>query len=168
MYDLQAPCFLSNWLIFQRRVAFCPITTTSSIVPPFIGFSFASHFFHPSLSFLSWRSHAVSAVNQQAEGMFPRVWGAESPPGFRGDRIAGQFLAAGQNLALRKLREGCAFSLRPFFARSLLKMLSHRLFCRAEGLATKWIYRNGEMVIKWIRLYPTYNHSRRLKIYRGF
>ena len=104
MYDLQAPCFLSNWLIFQRRVAFCPIMTTSSIVPPFIGFSFASQFFHPSLSFLSWRSHAVSAVNQQAEGMFPRAWGAESPPRFRGDRIAGQFLAAGENLALRKLR----------------------------------------------------------------
>ena len=51
----------------------------------------------------------MSAANQQAEGMFPRVWGADSLPGFRGDRIAGQFLAAGENLALRKLR----FSLRP-------------------------------------------------------
>ena len=51
----------------------------------------------------------MSAANQQAEGMFPRVWGADSLPGFRGDRIAGQFLAAGENLALRKLH----FSLRP-------------------------------------------------------
>ena len=44
-----------------------------------------------------------------AEVWRPRAWGADSPPRFRGDRNAGQFLAAGENLALRKLR----FSLRP-------------------------------------------------------
>ena len=102
MYDLQAPCFLSNWLIFQRRVVFCPITTTSSIVPPFIGFSFASQFFHPSLSFLSWRSHALSAVNQQAEGMFPRVWGAESPPRLPVNEHPAGCLFNRENLALRE------------------------------------------------------------------
>ena len=41
-----------------------------------------------------------------------RVWGADSPPRFRGDRIAGQFLAAGENLALQRPR----FLFRPFFA----------------------------------------------------
>ena len=34
---------------------------------------------------------------------------AESPPGFAATELQGQFLAAGENLALRKLR----FSLRP-------------------------------------------------------
>lgn len=37
-----------------------------------------------------------------AEGAASRAWGAESPPRFRGARIAGQFLAAGENLALRE------------------------------------------------------------------
>ena len=44
-----------------------------------------------------------------AKGAEPRVWGAESPPGFAATELRGQFLAAGENLALRKLR----FSLRP-------------------------------------------------------
>ena len=52
----------------------------------------------------------MSAANQQAPKVRrPRAWGADSPAKFRGDRIAGQFLAAGENLALRKLR----FLLRP-------------------------------------------------------
>ena len=32
------------------------------------------------------------------------------------------------------------------------------LFALKEGLVTKWIYRKRKVVIKWIQLYPTYNH----------
>ena len=44
-----------------------------------------------------------------AEGAVSEGVGSGIPTRIRGDRIAGQFLAAGENLALRKLR----FSLRP-------------------------------------------------------
>ena len=50
------------------------------------------------------RSESASVTGAASEGVRSGI-----PTRIRGDRIAGQFLAAGQNLALRKLR----FSLRP-------------------------------------------------------
>ena len=56
--------------------------------------------------------------------------------------------------------------LRPVFSlrRSPWPIALYDSFSQNEGLVTKWIYRKQKVVIKWIQLYPTYNHRYGLMI----
>ena len=89
---------------------------------------------------------AVSAANQQAPQARFRVSGcrAESCPAKT---------ALFTSSLLRGVR--CLKTLKPSF---------YRPFSPGGGLVTNWIYRKRNVVIKWIQLYPTYNHLHELKI----
>ena len=96
-----------------------------------------------------------------AKGAVPRVWGAESPPGFAATELRGNFWLPGKILP-----SGKTTVLRPVFPlrRSPWPIALYDSFAQNEGLVTKWIYRKQKVVIKWIQLYPTYNHRYRLMI----
>ena len=86
---------------------------------------------------------AVSAANQQAPQARFRVSGcrAESCP------------AKTALFTPSLLCGGCC-----------LKPSGHDAFSPGGGLVTNWIYRKRKVVIKWIQLYPTYNHRSGLRI----
>ena len=123
----------------------------SSIAPPFIPpqpyhpqacrlavFSLQVSFFACAFAFMAWpcceRSELASASGAA------RVWGADSPPGFAATESQGQFLAAGENLALRKQR----FSLRSSSA--VVEDSCLWLFCRSQG----WLQSGYIESEKWL------------------
>ena len=69
--------------------------------------------------------------------------------------LTGRILPSGKTTVLRPV-----FSLR----RSPWPIALYDSFAQNEGLVTKWIYRKQKAVIKWIQLYPTYNHRYGLMI----
>ena len=93
-----------------------------------------------AFAFMPWpcceRSEPASAAGAA------RVWGADSSPGFAATELQRQFLAAGENLALKKR----CFSLRSSSA--VIKIPVYGLFLPDTGLVTKWIYRKRKVVIK--------------------
>ena len=110
---------------------------------------------------LSWRSHAVSAANQQAEGTFARAWGAESPPRSAGNEHPAGWLFNRENLALRENNSpsSCVSPAAVAAANCLI-----RFVCAEWGVGYKVDISKTKAVIKWIQLYPTYNHRYGLMI----
>ena len=127
MYDLQALGFIS---LRPYRPQFRRPAALSSRVS----------FFARAFAFMAWpcceRSEPASAAGAA------RVWGADSSPGFAATELQRQFLAAGENLALKKR----CFSLRSSSA--VIKIPVYGLFLPDTGLVTKWIYRKRKVVIK--------------------
>ena len=103
---------------------------------------------------------AVSAANQQALKARIRGRGERIPhQDFAATELRGNFWLPGKIL-LSKDHVFC-FALSSHW--SLLKM-SFLRFWPGIRLVTKWIYRKQKVVIKWIQLYPAYNHLHELKI----
>ena len=97
---------------------------------------------------------AVSAANQQALKARIRGRGERIPhQDFAATELRGNFWLPGKIL-LSKDHVFC-FALSSHW--SLLKM-SFLRFWPGIRLVTKWIYRKQKVVIKWIQLYPAYNH----------
>ena len=124
-------------------------------------------FAHDTSKFLSnagvpsWRRHVVSTANWQAQGRGSEGVGSESPPRLAVNEHPAGWLFNRENLALRENNSpSSCISLRG----SPWPIALYDSFAQNKGVVTKWIYRKQKAVIKWIQLYPTYNHCYGLMI----
>ena len=108
------------------------------------------------------QAHCASPVRASSRGAMLRGCGERNPhQDFRGARnCRGQFLAAGENLALPENDSppSCVF----LRGRNIDIPLVH-VKAIYKQVVTKWIQRKMQVVIKWLQMYPLYNHALRIE-----